>query len=186
MLKKKPWIMLIGLGGLLIVAIIVWIRGGYFDPTNIVETKKAENKWFLCKFGPDFKVVAPVFYPNKKCDGSAKVQVYQWYCGEVPEVNIKTREFLENINIMAEEKCKIHCAQRADGCQGIYKKQAECGYSLEPSHSIQMGKKVGCHTECDGRAFMYCSLYHAGITNVDENLIKDDPPNCYCTNESVD
>ncbi|GEM_PF-944649 len=134
-----------------------------------------------CTRDAEVRQTNPRFHNVDRCEGSYTIQGISYRCGRVGDVATKTYEFLNTLNQRARTRCEQLCRERGRGCEGSYRDASKCGFSVPTSRATMVGTKiVGCHPNCEGTAFIYCSLYHGSYFRIEDHLFEDMEPNCYC------
>ena len=134
----------------------------------------------LCARDADITPVGASFENNDPCIGSVKLQGISYKCGKVEEASSKLRSFLEAITTNGNKHCTDYCAKRAPGCIGRFKEPTKCGWTVPRGELMTVGRNAPCGDNCEGKAFIYCSIYHANYLRVEEAMFKDESPNCIC------
>lgn len=135
----------------------------------------------------DAKVVAvdPIFKnKNDRCDGDVKIQGISYKCGSKEEAAYLTREFLSDLRVKGKEACEQFCKKRGRNCVAHFKEPAQCGFSVPPDQSEEVGAAAPCGDNCEGKHFIYCSIYHGSYLRYEKKFLKDKPPNCTCSRKS--
>ena len=138
----------------------------------------------LCSRDAEVRVMSPQIDSFDDCSATAKIQGISYLCGKVEDSRSKTEEFLTTLQISGKEKCMEFCQKRATNCEGLFSTPPKCGFSVPPDKALDVGRRTPCGPECQGKAFIYCSIYHAGYLRMDESTFKDKPVNCRCQKTS--
>ena len=143
--------------------------------------RRSKEGWFICETGnPSVELTWPNISSKDQCTGSAKIQGIMWRCGSIDEVVSNTRTFYKRLTQSAKKRCEAHCKDRAKNCTGSFRPPDKCRFSIKTDMAKHMGKRVGCHKGCDGKALSYCSLYHSSLLSINKGLLAKERPNCYC------
>ncbi len=134
----------------------------------------------LCSRDADITPVGAAFTDADPCVGSVKLQGIAYKCGKTEEASGKLRTFLADLVKRGNSQCTDYCAKRAPGCVGRFKEPSKCGWTVPRSELLQVGQTAPCGEHCEGKAFIYCSIYHANYLRVEEAMFKDEAPNCLC------
>ena len=144
----------------------------------------------LCANAPTALVVEEIHPPraatSNPCGGhQAKIQGSAYECGSANDVYLNTTRFYEGIVEKAKQKCEEFCQGLNPVCKGRLQVPSTCALSIPSTRAIEVGEKiVQCPKDCPkGRAFSYCSLYHANFFSKDPTLFKGKTPNCICDQE---
>ena len=135
---------------------------------------------FLCKRGPEVSVVDPQYEHGDPCAATAKIQAVRYECAPESQIRSRTSQFLRSISESGESACRSFCSHLGSQCQYTFISPRKCGYTVPPQYALAKGEQAGCHGGCDGKAFAYCSIYHAGFLSVAKGMLSDRPPNCKC------
>lgn len=143
------------------------------------------DDYILCRREADFTVVNPQgTTDDDPCTGNVLLQGISYQCGPSHEVDGKRRQFLEELREGGREHCQELCRKRSTKgikCRGVFEEPSKCGFTVPTSEAERFGKtKAVCNPECPGRAFAYCSIYHAGMLRTDAALFSGKKPNCAC------
>ncbi|MBI3554773.1 MAG: hypothetical protein HY074_00755 [Deltaproteobacteria bacterium] len=134
----------------------------------------------LCSRNADITPVGASFTDSDPCVGSVKLQGISYKCGKIEESSGKLRDFLAALIKNGNKKCGDYCAKRAPGCTGRFKEPSRCGWTVPRGEMLTVGQNAPCEDHCEGKAFIYCSIYHANYLRVEEPMFKDEAPNCIC------
>jgi hypothetical protein len=168
--------------------------------TSVSSGSKDEGELSFCRFGPKLKVLSPTVAGEgmgaagsalsqasqgsptspDKCSGTAKIQDVLWECNQPSKISTTLDRFRRKIAEDAKAECELHCSRRASGCKGKFVMPAKCGLETDREDAVELGKRLGCRSDCEGKAFIYCSLLNAGYKSEDPELIAKQKPNCRC------
>lgn len=149
---------------------------------SVLATQMAySEEYILCNRDAQITPVGADFDNPEKCYGSVKLQGIMYKCGKESEAAFLPNEFLKKLTAAGKEECESYCKKRAKGCHGYFEGPSKCAFTVPANKSLKFGETMApCSPECSGRAFIYCSLYHASYLRVEEEYFKDKNPNCYC------
>ena len=151
---------------------------------NALTVFAAEN-YILCNREPQITPVLPDFSSAKGCSGSVRLQGIMYLCGKESDAAILPDQFLKKLNEKGKQECRDFCKSRGSQCEGYFEEASKCGFSIPANKTLNFGENMApCSPSCEGRAFIYCSLYHASYLRVEEKYFKDKKPNCYCRTAS--
>ncbi len=137
--------------------------------------------YILCKRDAQITPVDPDFDSASKCYGSVKLQGIMYKCGKESEAGTLPSDFLIELNAKAKVECENYCQNRGSSCHGRYEAAPKCAFTIPANKTLNFGVNMApCSPNCEGRAFIYCSLYRASFLRVQEEFFKDKKPNCYC------
>ena len=152
-----------------------------FSLVSLANQGGKKKGWIACQStNPAITLVSPVISKRDGCSGNAKIQGKMWKCGKLEEIESRTHQFSGRIRSAAEKKCEEHCEARGKGCKGRYRGKDACGFSVKTGMANHMGERVGCRSDCEGKSFAYCSVYHSSLLSVNEALMAKETPNCFC------
>ena len=145
-----------------------------------------QKRWFRCSAGPAFTHVGEKWstesYSAKNgCQGSVKIQGIQAKCAPRGDVSRLTSEFFRELVVQGREKCESFCKKRSRKCKGQFLAPTTCAFSLNAAQAVKKGKVAGCHDNCEGNAYAYCSLYRGSFLKVIPKQFEDKSPNCLCS-----
>lgn len=133
----------------------------------------------FCAFGPETRVIGAKTL-NGKCSDSVKVQGVMWKCCAEKDVESDVADFLQTIRKSAKRACVEYCESRGSGCTAEFNEPTRCGFSINSSQASSMGTRFQCSDRCEGKSVSYCSIYHAGFMTIEESMVKNKQPNCFC------
>ena len=114
-----------------------------------------------------------------RCKATAVIQGISYRCSLASKASELKDQFVKDINKNGKKRCETFCKDIGNGCDSKYYNFDRC-ITVEGDLDV-MGKKIGCHpTACEGRAFVYCSIFRGSFFRIEEKMYKDQQPNCYC------
>ena len=121
---------------------------------------------------------------NDPCTGTVILQGISYECTKLEDVEDRIPVFLEQLRKNGREYCEEMCRKRSTRkvqCHGEFSEPHTCGFTVEKKHAALFGLKgAPCSPHCKGTAFAYCSIFHGSFLRSDPNLLRGNPPNCYC------
>jgi hypothetical protein len=135
----------------------------------------------VCKRTPEMTEVDPHFYSKDPCVGNVKIQGIAFKCGQLGELTRLNNWHLREFQVKGQKRCEDFCKKRSPGCRGIFRRPSTCGWKVPANIAVKVGRETaGCHSKCEGEAFIYCSIYHASYLRIDPSQFRDKVPNCSC------
>lgn len=141
-----------------------------------------EDTLVFCKFGPKIQVIASNLTKRAEnsCEGDVKVQGVLWQCAPSVQTSTKNLEFRKTLIELGGNECEKFCQTRGEKCHGKFVEPRQCALQSDMSGAAELGKDFGCRADCEGSAFIYCSLYDADYRTDDPPRIAKQAPNCRC------
>jgi hypothetical protein len=172
-----------------VLAALVAVMAGSAGGSDAVDDSDAPDELTFCFFGPKMKVIHPVEFKDPAevrtdvCPAPVQVQGLRWECTTADKVLRKLEEFRKQLYEQAKQECERYCKEKSVGkCAASLDVAQNCGLETRANAAV-MGKKMGCRHDCSGRALAFCSLYNAGFTSGNPEILAGDPPNCHCRSQ---
>lgn len=167
-----------GIFAFVALPVVIW----FFINLGVAAGAEPEAKSTFCKFGPDTVEISAKkdSQSAEPCIGTVHIQARMFGCVQNKDVSQTTQRFYRDVVNAGRSVCREHCQNRAPGCLGRFVAPPKCALQIDTEHALASGKSVGCRSDCEGPALAFCSLYAAGMMKVDESLVVQSAPNCFC------